>query len=29
MKKAKRWTSKSQYATPRAKQHNQFMGSFN
>ena len=29
MKKAKRWTSKSQYAAPRDKQHGQSIGAFN
>ena len=29
MKKAKRWTSKSQYAAPRDKQHDQSIGAFN
>ena len=28
MKKAKRWTSKSQYAAPRDKQHDQSIGAF-
>ena len=29
MKKAKRWTSKSQYAAPRDKQRDQSIGAFN
>ena len=29
MKKAKRWTYKSQYAAPRDKQHDQSIGAFN
>ena len=29
MKKAKRWISKSQYAAPRDKQHDQSIGAFN
>ena len=29
MKKAKRWTSKSQYAALRDKQHDQSIGAFN